>query len=127
MSRGRGRTPVASVNLNNGDYSDGVDLAGGRGNATCGVTGNPLPSTLSAAQRSTWINHLTIQGMYIGDFYAICAAHIQLDNDAGSHFFIGQGSVRLPHSSVATTATERTRAAADHRRHDLRLQQLAAG
>ena len=83
------------VNLNPGGHSDGINLGGGS-NSSCGVTaGNPLPSSLSAAQRSAWINHLTIQGMYIGDFFVRCAAFIELDNDAGSHFFIGQGAYHV--------------------------------
>ena len=33
--------------------------------------------------------------MYIGDFFVRCAAYIELDNDAGSHFFIGQGAYHV--------------------------------
>ena len=72
--------------------SGGLNLGFGN-NSSCGVaSGNPLPSTLSAAQRATWVNHLTFKGMYLGDFGAICAAFIELDNDMGNHFYLGQGS-----------------------------------
>lgn len=81
-----------AVNLDLGGYADnGLDLTGGT-SRTCGVTGNPLPSTLTPAQRSTWINHLTIRGMYIGQFSAACAAYIDLDKDAGSAYYIRQGT-----------------------------------
>ena len=84
------------VNLNPGGHSDGINLGGGS-NSDCGVTaGNPLPSSLSAAQRSAWINHLTIQGVSTSaTSLRIRAASIELDNDAGSHFFIGQGAYHV--------------------------------
>ena len=84
------------VNLKSDDgHTDGVDLSGGRGDKTCGVKGNPVPHTLSTAQRSTWVNHLTIKGINIGAPYVVCAAHVRLENDLGSDFFIGQGSYHI--------------------------------
>ena len=59
------------------------------------MSGNPLPHTLSAAQRSTWINHLTLKGINVGDMSAICAAYIELRNDVGNHFYIGEGAYRF--------------------------------
>src|SRR5262249_22455582 len=56
---------------------------------------NPLPHTLSAAQRSSWINHLTVQGIYLDTFEIHCASYISLVNDAGSDFFVRQGAYQV--------------------------------
>ena len=66
----------------------------GGSSSSCGVSGNPLPHTLSAAQRASWINHLTVKGIYLDTFEIHCAAYISLDNDVGSDFFIGRARIR---------------------------------
>ena len=82
------------VNLTGTASAGGLAL-GGYAGRSCGVTGNPLPHTISAARRSTWINHLTFRGINVGAFYATCAAHIKLEHDLGSDFFIGEGAYHL--------------------------------
>jgi hypothetical protein len=75
----------------------GTNLAGGN-TRNCDLTsgmGNPLPSTLSAAQKANWINHLTIRGIYVGGFGIICAAEIRLENDVGGAFYIRQGAYNV--------------------------------
>jgi hypothetical protein len=75
----------------------GTAINGGN-NRNCDLTsgmGNPLPSTLSAAQKANWINHLTIRGIYVGGFGITCAAEIRLENDVGAAFYIRQGSYNV--------------------------------
>jgi len=79
------------VNLTANSAQPGLSL-GGHAGSSCGVSGHPLPRTLPAARRSSWINHLTIRGMNIGDMSAICAAYVELRNDLGNHFYIGEGA-----------------------------------
>ena len=67
----------------------------GGSSSSCGVTGNPLPHTLSDAQRSSWINHLTIRGIYLNAFEMHCAANINLTNDVGTTFYIRQGAFNV--------------------------------
>src|SRR5262249_695271 len=57
---GAGTDTSCDVNFS---FASGNGFIGGNG-SSCGVSGNPLPSTLTATQRSSWINHLTLQGMY---------------------------------------------------------------
>jgi chitodextrinase len=75
---------------NNGQYGGGMSIDGNAG-STCGVSGHPLPDTLTTAQMANWATHVTVKGIYIGDFSAVCAAYIELDNDAGNHWYLGQG------------------------------------
>ena len=76
------------------NFTSGEGLIGGS-TASCGVSGNPLPSTLTAAQRSSWINHLTIKGIYLDTFEVHCAAYLTLDHDTGTNFYIRQGAYRV--------------------------------
>ena len=78
----------------NFSFASGNGFIGGS-DSSCGVSGNPLPSTLTAAQRSSWINHLTIKGIYLDTFEMHCAAYITLDHDVGTDFFIRQGAYNI--------------------------------
>ena len=78
------------VNLTAGPQQ-GLSL-GGYAGQSCGVTGNPLPRTLSSGERSSWANHLTFQGIDVGVMGAACAANIELKNDLGRDFYIREGA-----------------------------------
>lgn len=83
---------VTSCNVSLHFANDG--FVGGS-SSSCGVTGNPLPHTLSDAQRSSWINHLTIRGVYLGGFEVHCAAFLTLANDVGTSFYVRQGAYQM--------------------------------
>jgi hypothetical protein len=79
-----------NISGDSGDGQLGLSL-GGNDDYSDGVTGHPLPDSLTAAQMATWDTHLTIKGIYIGEMTAINAAHINLVNDVGTVFYIREG------------------------------------
>ena len=81
---------AVNISGNSGDGQLGLSL-GGNDDRACGVSGNPLPSTLSPSQMATWDTHLTFEGIYVGQLTAICSAHVTLDGDVGTDFFLREG------------------------------------
>ena len=79
-----------NISGDSGDGQFGLSL-GGNDDTACGVTGHPLPSTLSSSQMATWDTHLTFKGIYVGEMTAICSADVNLTGVVGTDFFLREG------------------------------------
>ena len=73
-----------------------LNMRGANEDRTCGVaSGNPLPSTLTPAQRASWINHIEFDDMYISGLYTQCASFITFRNVDTDSFFLREGSYHV--------------------------------